>query len=36
MRGNREVKGMIQTAEEVLFSAVLVGERLFGFRKGAH
>ena len=36
MRGNREVRSMIQTAEEVLFSAVVVGEQLFGFRQGAH
>ena len=36
MRGNREVKSMIQTAEEVLFSAVVVGEQLFGFRQGSH
>ncbi len=36
MRGSREVKSMIQTAEEVLFSAVVVGEQLFGFRQGAH
>ena len=36
MRGNSEVRNMIQTAEEVLFSAVVVGEQLFGFRQGAH
>ena len=36
MRGNCEVRSMIQTAEEVLFSAVVVGEQLFGFRQGAH
>ncbi len=36
MRGNREVRGMIQTAEEVLSSAVVVGEQPFGFRQGAH
>ena len=36
MRGNGEVRGMIRAAEEVLFSAVVVGEQLFGFRQGAH
>ena len=36
MRGNSEVRNMIQAAEEVLFSAVVVGEQLFGFRQGAH
>ena len=36
MRGNHEVRDLIQAAEEVLFSAVVVGEQLFGFRQGAH
>ena len=36
MWGNHEVKDLIQAAEEVLFSAVVVGEQLFGFRQGAH
>ena len=36
MRGNGEVRGMIRAAEEVLFSAVVVGEQLCGFRQGAH
>ena len=36
MRGSEEVRGLIQDAEEVLFSAVVVGEQLFGFRQGAH
>ena len=36
MRGSDEVRVLIQTAEEVLFSAVVVGEQLFGFRQGAH
>ena len=36
MRGNEEVRALIQDAEEVLFSAVVVGEQLFGFRQGAH
>ncbi len=34
MRGSDEVRVLIQTAEEVLFSAVVVGEQLFGFRQG--
>ena len=36
MRGNQEVRDLIQDAEEVLFSAIVVGEQLFGFRQGAH
>ena len=36
MRGNGEVRNLIQAAEEVLFSAIVVGEQLFGFRQGAH
>ena len=35
MRGNEEVRDLIQDAEEVLFSAIVVGEQLFGFRQGA-
>ena len=35
MRGNHEVRELIHAAEEVLFSAVVVGEQLFGFRQGA-
>ena len=36
MRGNEEVRSLIQTAEEVLFSAIVVGKQLFGFRQGAY
>ena len=36
MRGSHEVRELIQAAEEVLFSAVVVGEQLYGFRQGAH
>ena len=36
MRGNHQVRDLIHAAEEVLFSAVVVGEQLFGFRQGAH
>ena len=36
MRGNGEVRGMIRASEEVLDTAVVVGEKLFGFRQGAH
>ena len=36
MRGSEEVRSLIQDAEEVLFSAIVVGEQLFGFRQGAH
>ena len=35
MRGNEQVRALIRDAEEVLFSAVVVGEQLFGFRQGA-
>ena len=34
MRGNHQVRDLVQAAEEVLFSAVVVGEQLFGFRQG--
>ncbi len=34
MRGNRQVLDLVRTAEEVLFSAIVVGEQLFGFRQG--
>ena len=34
VRGNQEVRELIHAAEEVLFSAVVVGELLFGFRQG--
>ena len=36
MRGNDEVRELIQVAEEVLLSAIVVGEQLFGFRQGTH
>ncbi len=36
MRGSEEVRDLIQDAEEVLFSAIVVGEQLYGFRQGAH
>ena len=34
MRGSHEVRDLIREAEEVLFSAVVVGEQLYGFRQG--
>ncbi|MYC37602.1 MAG: type II toxin-antitoxin system VapC family toxin [Chloroflexi bacterium] len=34
MRGHGEVAGLVRTAEEVLFSAVVVGELMYGFRCG--
>ena len=34
MRGNRQVRELVRTAEELLLSAVVVGEQLFGFRQG--
>jgi len=36
MRGDPSVRGLIQAAEEVMFSAVVVGELLYGFRQGVH
>ena len=36
MRGNEEVRDLMQSAEEVLFSAVVVGEQLLGFRQGTY
>ena len=32
MRGHEEVAGLVRRAEEVLFSAVVVGELMYGFR----
>ena len=34
MRGSDEVRDLIRGAEAVLFSAVVVGEQLYGFRQG--
>ncbi len=36
MRGAPSVRGLIQAAEEVLFSAVVVRELLYDFRQGVH
>ncbi len=36
MRGHEEVAGLVRRAEEVLFSAVVVGELMYGFRRGTH
>lgn len=36
MRGHEEVAGLVRRAEEVLFSAVVVGELMYGFRRGSH
>ena len=36
MQGSHEVRELIHAAEEVLFSAVVIGELLFGFRRGAY
>lgn len=35
VRGNRQVAEIIRTAEEVLLSAVVLGELLYGFRAGS-
>ncbi len=34
MRGHEEVAALVRRAEEVLFSAVVVGELMYGFRRG--
>ncbi len=34
MRGSQQVRSMVQTAEEILLSAIVVGEQLYGFRQG--
>ena len=35
MRGSHEVREIVKTAEEILLSAIVVGEQLYGFRQGA-
>lgn len=35
MRGHEQVAEMVRTAEELLFSAVVVGELLYRFRRGS-
>ena len=35
-RGHGEVAGLVRRAEEVLFSAIVVGELMYGFRRGTH
>ncbi len=36
MRGHGGVAELVRRAEEVLFSAVVVGELMYGFRRGKH
>ncbi|MYC64423.1 MAG: type II toxin-antitoxin system VapC family toxin [Caldilineaceae bacterium SB0661_bin_34] len=36
MRGHGDVAALVRRAEEVLFSAVVVGELMYGFRRGKH
>ena len=35
MRGQEQVAEIVRTADELLFSAVVVGELLYGFRRGS-
>ena len=35
MRGHERVSELVRTAEEVLLSAVVVGELMYGFRRGS-
>lgn len=34
MRGNRHAREIVRAAEEILVSAVVLGEQLYGFRQG--
>ncbi len=36
MRGHEQTSGLIRRAEEILLSAIVVGELLYGFRRGSH
>ncbi len=36
VRGHRQVADIVRSAEEILLSAVVVGELMYGFRRGAH
>ena len=36
MRGHEEVAELVRRAGAVLFSAVVVGELMYGFRRGTH
>ncbi len=36
MRGHEQVAELVRRAEEVLLSAVVVGELMYGFRRGSH
>ena len=35
MRGHEQVAELVRTAEEILLSAVVVGELMYGFRRGS-
>ena len=35
-RGNHEVRDLISVAEEIVFSAIVAGEHLFGYRLGTN
>ena len=36
MRGNQQVAGLVRGAEEILFSVIVFGELMYGFRRGTH
>ena len=36
MRGDGQVADLVRSAEEILLSAVVVGELMYGFRRGSH
>ena len=36
MRGHGQVANLVRSAEEILLSAVVVGELMYGFRRGSH
>ena len=35
MRGDQQIAEVVRTADEVLLSAIVVGELLYGFRRGS-
>lgn len=36
MRGDKQAAELVRSAEEVLLSAIVVGELMYGFRQGSH
>ena len=36
VRGHRQVADLVRSSEEILLSAVVIGELMYGFRRGSH